>query len=49
MIEKKETEAAWEEQMKTQGIKLREISDSMKRSNIRIIGILEGVERERDV
>ena len=46
MIEK-ETEVAWEKQIKAQGIKLREINDSMKHFNIRIIGIPEGVERER--
>ena len=36
-----------EKQLKAQEIRLREISEAMKRSSIRIIGIPEGVERER--
>ena len=49
MIEKKETEEAWEKQLKAQEIRLREINDTMKYSNIRIIRIPEGVERERGI
>ena len=45
MIEKKETEEAWEKQIKAQGIRLREFNDTMKHSNVRTIGIPEGVER----
>ena len=49
MIEKKGTEEAWEKQIKAQEIRLREINDTMKYSNIRIIRIPEGVERERGI
>ena len=45
MIEKKGTKEAWEKQIKAQEIRLREINDTMKRSNVRIIGIPETVER----
>ena len=47
MIEKKEKEEAWEKQLKIHDNRIREISDAMKHSNVRIIGIPEGVERER--
>ena len=47
MIEKKETEEAWDKQIKAQEIRPREINDAMKRSNVRIIRIPEVVERER--
>ena len=49
MIEKKGTEEAWEKQIKAQEIRLREINDTMKYSNIRIITIPEGVQRERGI
>ena len=39
MIEKKETEEAW---FKGQEIRLREIKDTMKHSNVRITGSLGG-------
>ena len=42
MIEKKETKEAWEKQIKAQEIRLREINDPMKLSNVRITGIPEG-------
>jgi len=46
LIEKKEKEEAREKQLKIHENRIREISDTMKRSNVRIIGIPEGVERE---
>jgi len=47
MIENKETKEAWEKQIEAQGIRLREINDTIKHYNVRIIGIPEGVERSR--
>ena len=47
MIEKKETKEALEKQIKAQEIRLREFNDAMKRSTVRIIGIPEGVKREK--
>ena len=47
MIEKKEKEGTWLKNLQFQECRLQEITDSMKRSNVRIISIPEGVERER--
>jgi len=48
LIEKKDKEAAREKQLKIHENGIREISDIMKHSNDRIIGIPERVERERE-
>lgn len=47
IIDKKGKEEAREKQLRIHENRIREISDTMKRSNVRIIGIPEGVERER--
>ena len=47
IIDKKGKEEAREKQLRIHENKIREISDTMRRSNVRIIGIPEGVERER--
>ena len=47
MIEKKEREGTWLKKVYFQEIRLWEITDSMKRSNVRIIGIPEVVEKNR--
>ena len=44
--EKVKTET-WLKKIQSQGCRLREITDSMKHSNVRIITIREGVEKER--
>ena len=47
MIEKKEREETWLKNLHFQEKRLRDISDSMKRSNVRIINIPEGVEKKK--
>ena len=46
LIEKKDQEEAWNKQLRSHENRIREISDTMKCSNVRIIGIPEGVEKE---
>ena len=47
LIEKKDQEEARNKQLRSHENTIREINDAMKRSSIRIIGISEGVEKER--
>ena len=47
MIEKKEREETWLKKLQFQECRIREITDSMKCSNVRVIGIPKGVEKER--
>ena len=46
-VEEKANIETWLNKIHTQECRLREITDSMKRSNVRIIGIPEGVEKNR--
>lgn len=48
-IERKDQEEAWNKQLRSHESRIREISDAMKRSNVRIIGIPEGEEKERSL
>ena len=47
MVEEKVKMETWLKKIQSQECRLREITDSMKRSNVRIIGIPKGVEKER--
>ena len=47
MVEEKAKMETWLKKIQSQECRLLEITDSMKYSNVRIIGILEGVEKER--
>ena len=47
LIEKKDQEEAWNQQLRSHRNRIREINVSMKRSNVRIIGIPKGKEKER--
>ena len=47
LIEKKEQEESWYKQLKIHESRIREINDTMKHSNVRIIGIPEREEKER--
>ena len=47
MVEEKVKTETWLKKIHAQECRLREITDSMKRSMVRIIGIPEGVEKER--
>ena len=47
MVEEKVKMETWLKKIQSQECRLREITDSMKCSNVRIIGIPEGVEKER--
>ena len=47
MVEVKEKTETWLKKIQPQECRLREITDSMKLSNVRIIGIPERVEKER--
>ena len=46
MVEEKVKTETWLKNIQSQECRLREITDSMKYSNVRIIGIPEGVEKE---
>ena len=46
LVEEKAKTEMWLKKIQSQECSLQEIMDSMKRSNVRIIGIPEGVERE---
>ena len=47
MVEEKVKTETWLKKIQSQECRLQEITDSMKRSNVRIIGIPEGVEKNR--
>ena len=47
MVEEKAKTETWLKKIQSQECRLREITDSMKRSNVRIIGIPERVEKNR--
>ena len=47
MVEEKAKTETWLKKIQCQQCRLREITDSMKRFNVRIIGIPKGVEKER--
>ena len=47
MVEEKGQEESWSKLLRSHEKRLREINDTMKRSNVRIIGIPEGVEKDR--
>ena len=47
MVEEKVKTETWLKKIQSQECRLREITDSMKGSNDRVIGIPEGVEKER--
>ena len=47
LIEKKDQEKTWNKQLRNHEKRIREINDAIKRSNVRIILIPEGVEEER--
>ena len=47
MVEEKAETETWLKKIQSQERRLREITESMKRSNVRIISIPEGVEKER--
>ena len=47
MVEEKVKMETWFKKIQSQEGRLWEITDSMKRSNVRITGIPEGVEKER--
>ena len=47
MVEEKAKTETWLKKIQSQECRLREITDSMKCSNVRIIGIPEGVEKNR--
>ena len=46
MVEEKVKTETWLKKIQSQECRLQEITDSIKHSNVRIIGIPEGVERE---
>ena len=47
MVEEKFKTETWLKKIQTQECRLQEITESMKHSNVRIMGISEGVEKER--
>ena len=47
--ERKGQEEAWNKQLRSDENRIREINDAMKHSNVRIIGIPEGEEKERSL
>ena len=47
LVEEKAKTETWLKKIQTQECRLQEINDSMKRSNVRIIGIPEAVEKGR--
>ena len=47
MVEEKVKTETWLKEIQSQECRLWEITDSIKRSNVRIIGIPEGVEKKR--
>ena len=47
MVEEKAETETWLKKIHSQECRLREITDSMKRFNVRIIGIPKGVEKEK--
>ena len=47
LVEEKVRIETWIKKIQSQECRLWEITDSMKRSNVRIIGIPEGVEKNR--
>ena len=49
VIEKKENTETWPKKIQSQDCRLREITDSMKHSNVRIIGIPKAGGRKREV
>ena len=44
---KRETEEKGDTQLKDQEDRLREINDTLKKKNLRVIGVPEGAERDR--
>ena len=49
LVEEKPKSETWLKKIQSQECRLWEITDSMKHSKVRIIGIPEGVERNRDL
>ena len=47
LITKRETEEKRDKQLKDREDRLREINDSLRKKNLRLIGVLEGAERDR--
>ena len=47
MVEEKAKRETWLKKIQSQECRIQEITDTMKRSNLRIIGIPEGVEKNR--
>ena len=47
LIAKRETEEKRDKQLKDHEDRLREISDSLRKKNLRLIGVPEGAERDR--
>ena len=47
LMAKRETEEKREKQLKDQENRLREINDSLRRKNLRLIGVPEGAKRDR--
>ena len=47
MIKKKDQEEAWNKWLRSYENRTREINDAMKHSNVKIIGIPEGLEKDR--
>ena len=49
LIGRKDQKEVWNKQLRSHEYRIREISDAMKCSNVRIIGIPEGKEKERSL
>ena len=47
LIEKRDQEEVWNKQLRSHENRIREINDTMKCSKVRIMGIPEGVEKEK--
>ena len=47
LVARKEVEEKREKQLKDQEDRLREINDSLRKKNLRLIGVPEGAERDR--
>ena len=46
LMAKKETEEKRDKQLKDHEVRLREINDSLRKKNLRLIGVPEGAERD---